>query len=173
MRAVRERFWRVSLLASAALASLVFACAAPLAAIATAAALTMRRRDAVATTAGAWAIAQALGFGVHHYPHTIGSFADGASLGIGASFAACVASLVPLGVSRGSRVRAGLAAFGLAFGAFEIALLPAAAAFGELGAFRLPIVLRVFTNEALWAIAFVLARNVVFARAAQRREVRT
>jgi len=74
--------------------SLMFACAAPLAAIAALAACTMGRTTGAALVVAAWLSNQIVGFGVLHYPQTFDTFAWGAAMGISAVAAFFVAHAV-------------------------------------------------------------------------------
>jgi hypothetical protein len=71
--------------------SLAFACAAPLAAIAALAALSMGRTTGVALVVTAWLSNQIVGFGFLHYPQTFDTFAWGAAMGSSAVVAFLVA----------------------------------------------------------------------------------
>jgi hypothetical protein len=78
----RRPLW-IALLAAASVAfTLGFACAAPLAAFAAIAALSMPRKDALLLIGLVWLANQAVGFSVLHYPWTADCFAWGIGLGI-------------------------------------------------------------------------------------------
>jgi hypothetical protein len=64
--------------------SVAFACAAPLAAIAALAALTMRRVEGVALVVTAWLANQLVGFGILDYPLDVSTFGWGGAIGAAA-----------------------------------------------------------------------------------------
>lgn len=64
------------------LGSFAFACAAPLAAIAALAALTMSRNDGLALVIVAWLANQVAGFLLLSYPHTADSYGWGLAIGL-------------------------------------------------------------------------------------------
>jgi hypothetical protein len=90
----RRIAWIVFLTMASIAFTLVFACAAPFVALATLAALNLRRTDALILTALVWLANQAVGFGILNYPRTVDSFGWGIALGIAALLATgTVASL--------------------------------------------------------------------------------
>ena len=130
--------------------SRVFACATPFAALATVAAFTLRRRDAVALVLSVWLANQLVGFGLMHYPLLASTFAWGAAIG--------AASLAALAAARGlTRVRlpaavALPAALLAAYAAYELVLLGTSLLLASgAGAFAPAVVARLF---AINAVAF-------------------
>jgi len=104
------------------LGSLTFACAAPLAAIAAFAALTMGRMTGLALVATALLANQLVGFGVLHYPQTVDTFAWGAAMGVSALIAFFVAHLVVERLQGGSPMLTVPLAFVVAFATYLMAL---------------------------------------------------
>ena len=134
-----------------ALASLglsrAFACATPLAALATFAAFTLRRTQGVALVLVVWIANQAIGFGLLHYPCTASTFGWGLAIGV-ASLAALAASEQ---VSRhGASLWNAPLGLAVAFGAYELVLfattwlLPSGR-----DAFAAGVVLRIFAIDAV------------------------
>lgn len=102
--------------------SLAFACAAPLAAIAAFAALTMGRTTGLALVGSALLSNQVVGFGLLHYPQTVDAFAWGATMGISALIAFFVAHVVVERLQGRSPVLMVSLAFVVAFAAYQLAL---------------------------------------------------
>jgi hypothetical protein len=102
--------------------SLVFACAAPLAAIAAFAAWKMSRETGVALVAAAWLSNQIVGFGFLHYPQTFDTFAWGAAIGISAIVAFLVARAVVTRLDGRPLALTLPVAFLVAFAAYQLAL---------------------------------------------------
>ncbi|WP_439817319.1 hypothetical protein [Zavarzinia sp. CC-PAN008] len=142
----RTHVWLwVALMAGASVAfSLSLACAAPLAALATLAALNLRGSDALMLTLAAWAANQAVGYGLLGYPTDATSFAWGALIGL-AALAALTAARLCLGLAhRLGIVVGGAFAFVAAFAAFEAPLFVADLGLGHGGA--------AFTPETIWLV---------------------
>jgi hypothetical protein len=90
----RRIAWIVFLTVASLVFSLVFACAAPFVALATLAALNLRRADALILTGLVWLANQAVGYGILNYPRTADSVGWGLALGVAALLATwTVASL--------------------------------------------------------------------------------
>lgn len=102
--------------------SLAFACAAPLAAIATFAALMMGRTTGLALVGTAWLSNQIVGFGLLHYPQTVDTFAWGAAMGVSALIAFFVAHVVVERLQGRSPVLTVPLAFVAAFAIYQMAL---------------------------------------------------
>src|SRR5262245_54229226 len=64
------------------LGSFAYACAAPFAAVAALAALTLNRTEGLILVATAWVINQAVGFVLLSYPHTADTYAWGVTIGL-------------------------------------------------------------------------------------------
>jgi hypothetical protein len=137
--------WTITLATAAVLGTLATACMMPFVALATIAAGTMPRNQAIIAVLGAWVANQLLGFGLLGYPATGYAIAWGIALGV-ASLA-----VIPLvrRLSNGSVARL-LLAFTAAFVACEAVLFGYALAVGGTGTFTPAILLRLFGNEALW-----------------------
>src|SRR5579871_4688191 len=114
--------WIALLAAASAGGSLIFACATPFVALATLAAINLRRSDAFALAIIVWLVNQAIGYGVLGYPRTFDSFAWGAAIGVAAVLATWAALSVGARPLRTGPVFAALIAFGAAFAAYELTL---------------------------------------------------
>lgn len=149
--------------AASVLFTLGFACAVPLAAFATVAAMSFSRRDALAATGAVWLINQIWGFGVLHYPMEGETFAWGAALGIIALLSCEAAGLTR---RQFSGVTGACVAFLAAFVAYQGLLVAIDLAIGlPCEAFAPAIVTRIFLINAcafggLWALKTVVANAV-------------
>jgi hypothetical protein len=121
----RRTIWIVFLTAASVAFSLVFACATPFAALATMAALNVKRRDAYVLMIAVWLANQLVGYGVLNYPRTLDSFAWGAAIGIAALLATAAAVAIGSRMTGPAvRVAAGfLAAFAVYQGVLYLASL--------------------------------------------------
>ena len=161
--ASRRPLWIALLVAASVGFSLGFACAVPLAAFATIAALTLSRRDAYAFVGAVW-LAQIAGLAVHHYPVTASTLAWGAGLGGVALLSTLAAQWVAYHLAQGYMVAA-IAAFLAAFAVYEGSLfaISLALASGILD-FAPSIVWRIFAiNTAAFVALFLVHRLGVFA----------
>ncbi len=140
--------WPVVLAATAVLGTIATACMMPFVAVATIAAATMNRREAVIAVVGAWAANQLLGFGLLGYP------LSGYAIGWGVALGVASLAVMPLvrGIADGSAVHLVLA-FGAAFALWEGLLFGFALAMGGTGTFTAAIVGTLFANEAAWLAA--------------------
>ena len=162
---LRPMVWPASLAASSLIFSLGFACATPFVALATLAALTMRRRDAALTILAVWSVNQAIGFGVHHYPHRPDTIAWGLVIAV-AAFGAGLAASCFGPAMRANRGIAGLSAFVSAFAVYEAILFGSAFVLpGSLAAFAPPVMLRILTINAAALGLFACLRLVTGSRA--------
>lgn len=135
--------------------SLAFACAAPLAAIAALAALTMGRLEGVALVVAAWLANQAVGFGILDYPLDASTFGWGVAIGA-ASVAGFLAAQWATRANVPSIVRLGRALV-VAYAVYEVVLFAYGVAVGSSGAaFTAEIVGRIFLINAI-AFAGLLA----------------
>lgn len=135
--------------------SLAFACAAPLAAIAALAALTMGRVEGVALVVAAWLANQIVGFGILDYPLDASTLGWGAAIGA-ASVAGLLAAERTSRASAPSIVRLGLALVA-SYAVYEVVLYAYGVAVGNSGeAFTAEIVGRIFLINAI-AFAGLLA----------------
>lgn len=120
-------------------------CLVPYAAIAAAAAVNLRAREGALIVGVTWALDQAIGFGVHHYPHAAATYAWGAAIGA-ASFAAWA-------VARMGRRRPLLALLA-AFATFELTLAAFSLVLGGWNAYApSTVALLLVANGAWFAIA--------------------
>ena len=123
----RRWLWILLLTAASVFVTLGMACATPFAALATLAALHMRRRDGLALIGIAWLADQAVGYGLLGYPRTANSLAWGVILGAGAVVALLAAqALVERLRDRGAVLAGGLG-FAAAFVAYQAVLVTATA----------------------------------------------
>ena len=155
-------FWTITLAAAAVLGTLVTACMMPFVAVATIAAATLPRGQAVMAVVGAWAANQLLGFGLLGYPIDSHAIAWGLALG------AATLAVLPLArrVADGSIARLVLA-FGAAFLGWEALLFGFALAAGGTDTFKPAIVLALFANEAAW-LALLAGLHLLATRGAPR-----
>ena len=139
----RRAAW-IALLAAATVAgSLVFACAAPFAALAAIAALHMGRRDAFTLAGLAWGINQAIGFGFLGYPLTWETVGWGLAIGVGALVATAVAIEAVVLARAAGRIASTAAAFVAAFASYQLALYAATAVLPAGSGFDMDVVLYV------------------------------
>ena len=140
--------WTAILAATALFGSYAFACVFPFAAIATIAALTLDARRGVALVALVWAANQAVGFGLHAYPHDASTIGWGIAIGVGALGAyAAARSLVGDTALLSVRALGGLLA---ALVAYEGLLFAYALVAGGTETFAPGIVARIALNDAAW-----------------------
>lgn len=115
--------WIVLLTLASLLTTWALACMTPFAALAALAATHLRARDGAALMLATWAVSQAVGFGLLHYPHDPKTIAWGVALGVAALGAAGGAYLA-LAVLRSGHWAARIAAaFAGAFVAFKLVLI--------------------------------------------------
>ena len=153
--------WIALVAALAVGGSLAFACAAPLAAIAALAALTMRRVAGVVLVVTAWLANQIVGFGILHYPPDVSTFGWGGAIGAAAVFGFLAAQwAVQLKVP--SVFRLGLTLV-VAYAVYEVALFAYGVMVGGSdAAFTPEIVARIFVINAIaFAGLLVLHRGAV------------
>jgi hypothetical protein len=146
----RDFLWLALLVATSVAFTLAFACAVPLAAFASLAALTLNRRDALLLAGGIWFANQCVGFGMLDYPWTVETLAWGIVLGV-------VALLSVLAAEWPVRHFTGTTACGLAFlaafAAYEGSLFAVSlSVHNGTEAFTPTVIGRVF---AINAVAFV------------------
>ena len=156
----RSWAWPAAIGAATVLGTLAFACMMPFAALAVLAAATMRPRQAFATIAAIWATNQVLGFAVLGYPQTGYAIGWGLALGVGALFAAVVAQSV---LRPGARMVAVpmAVAFMAAFAGYELLLFGFALIAGGTETFAPAIVLRIFTNDAMWFVSLAALHQLL------------
>jgi hypothetical protein len=144
-------FCLILLVAAAALASLVFACATPFAAFAAIAVSMLRLPAALSIVAATWVVNQAIGFGVLGYPTDPSTILWGVAIGAGALFATLVAALAWRLPSIG-RPMSLVVSLVAGYAAYEIVLFGFAAVLGDSGAFAIAIVARLGFLNATWLI---------------------
>ncbi|HET6378239.1 MAG TPA: hypothetical protein VFG05_08030 [Methylocella sp.] len=165
--------WAGVLVALSIGSTLTIACAAPLAAFAAAAALTLTPRGAFAASGAVWLANQSVGFSILHYPLAPDTFFWGLALGAVTLLAAWAAVSVLERVKLSPAMAATAAFFG-AFAVYEGSLFLISAGSGSgIADYTVAIVSRIFTvNAAAFAALFLLHRLCALARASQRREPR-
>lgn len=136
--------WTAILATAASFGSYFFACVFPFAAVATVAALTLSRRQAMGLIGAVWAVNQLVGFAFLHYP--LDSWALGGSLLIGSLAGVYAASLLraPLLSLRS------LAALGAAFVTYEAVTALFAVFLGGIEGYAPRYVLGVALNDLGW-----------------------
>ena len=147
---MRHQLW-LAILAVATIAfTLVFACAAPFAALGAAAALTLSRRDALLATVALWLVDQAAGYLIVGYPWTLHSVAWGPAIGVASVLGTLSAQWTVRRLAEAGDLVRALAAMILAFAAYEVAIfLVSVALLGGTEMFAPRIVGQVFvTNVA-------------------------
>jgi hypothetical protein len=155
--------WALVLAAATVVGSLAASCLMPFVALATMAAATMTRRQAVATVAAAWAANEAIGFAVLRFPANAGSFGWGAAALVAAAGAALAASLA---VARGRLSAARLAGgFALGFAAYEGLMFAWGLAGGGTATFTAAIVGQIAGNEVIWLAGLAAAHLLLTWRA--------
>jgi hypothetical protein len=151
----------LALLATAcALASLLFACAAPFAAFAVVAATMLPMRSAIITVGGVWLVNQAIGFGLLSYPLDANTIAWGAVILVAALAGTAAASTV-LHHAKGSQIIALGIAFVAAFAAYELLLLAATPVLGGHEAMAPAIVARIAGLNLVWFLGLVIATEIL------------
>lgn len=139
---MRTGIWTGLIAGLSIIGSLVFACAAPFAAIGALAASTMNREQGLMLVIAAWLSNQIVGYGILGYPQNTESFAWGAAIGLaailafmGARAATAFAGTRPFGLA---------AAFLAAFAIYELALyLTGTVIFASEDAFSVAVVARI------------------------------
>jgi len=157
----RRPVWIALLVVASAAFTLGFACAAPFAAFAAVAALTMSRREALLLVGLVWLANQGVGFSLLHYPWTADCLGWGAGLGAVALLATLAAEL---GAKRSSSLPkpvSSIAAFLSAFAAYE-GLLFAASFILQSGVenYAPSVVARIFAINAAAFVALLAAERL-------------
>ncbi len=149
----------IALIAVASVAlSFRLSCATPFAALATLAALNMRRADGLAMIAAAFGLNQLVGYGFLNYPHEFDSYAWGAAIGVAAFAAYGSAVLLASKVEGLGRITAAAVTLVVAFGVYEVVLFAATAVLPSSDlAFAPQIVGEIALVNALVYPALVLA----------------
>lgn len=136
--------WTAILATAASFGSYFFACVFPFAAVATVAALTLSRGQAMGLVAAVWAVNQIVGFTLLHYP--LDSWALGGSLLAGALAGVYATSLLraPLVTPRS------IGALGAAFVAYEAVTAAFAFFLGGIETYAPHFVIGVALNDFGW-----------------------
>ena len=154
--------WIALVIGLAMLGSYAYACAAPLAAIAALAALTLGRTEGLVLVAATWVINQLVGFLLLSFPHTFTTYAWGVAIGAGAVIGYLAARAV---------VRRDLPAlivlpvvFLTAFVFYQTGMFASATTFTSAqNAFSTAIVSEVFVINAVAFAGFILVHRVAVA----------
>lgn len=159
--AERRLLWIGLLTAATLLATGVFACAVPLAALAAIAAFDTERNDGVLLVGAVWLANQVYGFTVLGYPHEAQAYAWGVTMGIGAIAAYYAARAVVSSVAPKSALMAVLVALPVAFAVYEASIFVGTLVLtrGE-GAFNGSVVFYVAIVEAVAFIALLIAHRL-------------
>lgn len=157
----RMPVWIALLVVASVVFSLGFACAAPLAAFAAAAAITLPRKEAFWLVGAAWLANQVVGYGLLNYPQTTDSFIWGLSIGVTAILSLGAAQWT-LQIMQGKhRFMQPVVIFLAAFAVYEgLLFLAAQTPLSGDGNFTAGIVGQVFLLNAL-AFAGVLALSQI------------
>jgi len=148
--------WPVALGATALLGSLATSCMFPFTAFAVLAAATLPLRRAIVVLIAAWALDQAIGFGFLGYPQTAFTALCGLGLLVSGLSALATARMVTLREREEVGPLSLVAAFALAFVAYEATLYFGATIIGGTETFATPIVLQVARNDATWFLALAV-----------------
>jgi hypothetical protein len=163
-----DRLWTPLLMGAAILGSFALACAAPFAALAVMAALTLRPRRGLALVAAAWVLNQAIGYGALDYPWTASSFIWGIGIGLAALAATAAAYAAADRMAASAAPARAALAFLAAFAVFEAVLLAFGLALGETSGFGPAVVGEVALINALWLVALLVVQALL-AAAGRRR----
>jgi hypothetical protein len=136
--------------------SIGFTCATPFAAFAAVAAGTLTRRDTYLLVAAVWLVNQVIGFAFLHYPLAADCFAWGAVLGVTVLLCTLVARQTIVHLPTMQRFAATIAAFLLAFAAYEAALRFASLFLGGRENLTLAIQAKIFALNALALVGLLV-----------------
>ncbi len=162
-RALRAA-WIGLLIVPSIVATGALACVAPFAAVAALAALTLGRREALATVLALWLGNQVVGFLFLDYPMDANTLGWGVAMGIAALLA-----VQAVGWARARRDATGLAiGFAVAFATNQLSLWAASAFLGAGAGFTAGIIAYVAVINALWFLALG-AGHVALVALAERR----
>jgi hypothetical protein len=142
--------WLALLTGLSVLLSAKLSCATPFAALATLAALQLKRTDGLILIGLVWLANQAVGYAFLNYPHDVQSYSWGLAIGAGALAALFAAEAIAAATLRvGSFARAALTLAG-AFAAYEIVVFAATAVLPATDeAFSLAVVAQIGLVNAL------------------------
>lgn len=156
--------WIGLLIVPSVIATGALACIAPFAAVAALAAMTLGRREALATVLALWLGNQAVGFLFLDYPWDANTLGWGIAMGVAALAAVLAAERV-----RGRRDVAGLAiGFAAAFVVNQIVMWAASLFLGAGEGFSPQVIAYVAVINAIWFVALA-AGHVVLVALSERR----
>jgi hypothetical protein len=142
--------------------TLAVACGTPFAALATLAALFLRRRDAFVLIAVNWLANQAIGFGLLHYPLNWDCYRAGIDLGIAALLSTMAALLAQWALRNVATTLRAIGSFAAAFIIYEGILFLTSPA-GSTADFAAPVVLYIFYVNAVAFVALLLLQTAAAA----------
>jgi hypothetical protein len=146
--ALRRSLWIGVLVIASIAVSLYFACAAPFAAFAAAAALTLARRDALWLSAAVWLANQVVGYVLLDYPVNANSLAWGAAIGVAAIAATLAAQEGAARLRELPGIARAAATLAVAFVAYELVLVAVTPLLGGFESFAPDIVGQIFALNA-------------------------
>ena len=159
---IRNQATMAAILAGVAvLGSYALACAAPFAALAAVAALTLPIRHAVATMAAAWLANQAIGFFVLSYPWNADAALWGVAIGV-ASIACVLAAKAVLDLAGAKAWLRPVVGFGVAFIVFQLALLAWVPVLGGGAAFAPAVVTEVLGYNLAFLATLLILQMIAF-----------
>lgn len=162
--ATSSTLWIALVIALAMLGSFAYACAAPLAAIAALAALTLGRTEGLILVVATWLINQFVGYALLDYPHTFSSYAWGLAIGAGAVLGFLAARTVASNAH--TRWLVIPLVFVTAFVFYQTGMFAAASTFTSAGnAFSTSIVSEVVTINAVAFAGFLVVHRIAVALA--------
>lgn len=141
--------WIALLTAASTVTTIIFACATPFPSLAAIAAVYLGRRDGIALIVAAWAISQAIGFGLMGYPHDAGTYLTALALGMAAVASVLAARMVTGGKVARTPLLMLPAAFIAAFVVFKATIFLCSPVIGHADvALSMPIMIRQFVRYA-------------------------
>lgn len=150
--------WALFLVAASAAFSLIFACSAPLVAVAVVASVILPLRHALVALVGAWLLNQAIGYGVLGYPVDAMSFAWGGIIGLCSLIALALVQLLLPQAARYSNMVKYLLLFAPAFIAYELSMFGIAALIADgTDSFTADIVGHVLATNAIAMVFYAVA----------------
>ncbi len=152
-----KSLWIALLVAVSIVFSFAFACALPIAACCTAAALTLPRKDALLLTGALWLANQAVGFAFLNYPWTADTIAWGLVIGTTAILSTMAAQFF---AAYGNGIKQIVSSFIFAFIVYEVALFAASFVLGGIENYTLEIQGKIFAVNALALPALLILNNL-------------
>jgi hypothetical protein len=154
--------WGGILTFATVVSTLAVACGTPFAALATLAALYLRRRDAFVLIGVNWIANQAVGFGLLHYPLNWDCYRGGINLLVAAVAATAAAMLAQHSLRKAGAALAVIGSFAAAFVTYEV-LLFAITPWRSGGDFAMPVVRYILYVNAIAFAALLLVQIAAMA----------